>query len=125
VIPLEWVGDERRAFHVVAADGARRAGFPPTLLACVSVAADAEGILAAEAIARDLARLAGKHRERILWRVVAPGVAPVIGWEAIDASPAPAGWDTRVADLGRLGVQFEMITPCEIVLRVAAVDDGA
>mgnify|MGYP007071087908 CR=1 FL=1 len=73
-IPTEWIHHDDRSYVMDTSTGTRRAYFPPTVRFCVLLAADAENIMAAEAVARETQRDV-KRPGRILWRLVSPSQA--------------------------------------------------
>lgn len=123
VIPSAWLSDENRAFTCVAADGSRRAPFPPTPAACLAIASDIENVITAEAIARELARAAEEPIERILWRI---GQSATISRGSSGQVPprAPDGWIDRVDAITQLGYGLAAVGPQEIILVSPEVIEG-
>jgi hypothetical protein len=67
LIPYEWVTRDDRSYMLEAPDGMRRGYFPPSIRMAVSLACDANNILAAERIAQQHAK-GIRHPHRIVWR---------------------------------------------------------
>lgn len=123
VIPMDWIGDDNRAFALRTRDGeARRAMFPPLPAACVAMASDPEGVLAAEALAREISALFGMPRERVCW-FLQPGAR--VRHELMRLpEPHPPGVRERLQQLGRLGYALGAIERGELVMFAPAERAG-
>lgn len=125
----DWVGDARRGFGCPdcrrsaagerevfgqygwyerhdcdTCDGADSLPHPPTVAACVALASDPEGVLTAEALAREAAARVAPidPPHRVVWRVVPAG--ELAGRAQPDWARAPAG-----LDLARHGYAIERV----------------
>lgn len=115
VIPMAWVDDDARGFALRTRDGeSRRAPFPPLPQAALSLAADPEGVLAAEAIAREIAARFGMPRERVCW-FFQPGNRAAHNVYRLP-EPHPEGVREQLVELGRLGYGMGPVETAEIVL---------
>lgn len=115
VIPMAWIDDDTRGFALRTRDGeSRRAPFPPLPQAALSLAADPEGVLAAEAIARALAARFGMPRERVCW-FFQPGNRVQHNVYRLP-EPHPEGVHEQLVELARLGYGMGPIETAELVL---------
>jgi hypothetical protein len=114
MVPMAWVDDDARRF--VGDDGALSAG-PADFAAAAAVAADVDGVVLAEALARELVwrlrDLGLPQPRRLAWRAVDPSFwRPRRGWYLTDelarrarvappAAAAPPWWDLARFDVER------------------------
>lgn len=158
LVPLEWLSSDRRWVHIdralapQAQDGTlsiengnalRVLDHPPSLGACLAMASDAEGVLAAEEVWRFVSDALsvwlplGLERQTILWRVDSHppesgaglmdvysayrqpleyqtlGLAGERAFAAALGSRAPSGWPLFIARLARNSAYFDRLIASE------------